>query len=309
MSEAKPPKPPVDELAKQLKSSLAKGRPRTWMPVTAAIVIGSALLVGLVWWMFPRVPTTPLQIMALDGVFTPDETPMARAQLLAPKADEPAPRLRGFDIDFHEQLLFPQANAQPRQVIAKSDDQGQASVEWPVGDAPVAEFFARYVDTERRRVSAAERGRLFVWRKDAPVLIVDADETLIADPPDVNAQAMLAKAGEDGWHVIYLALAGAQVRDFRIACGWIERQARLPKGPIVGRPHYSADNTLDSARRDVLKQMKTRFGGPLLAVVKTTAAAQACREFGLQTVLIGDAEAPAQVLRVASWADVPIKLK
>jgi hypothetical protein len=309
MSEPKPPKPPADELAQQLKSSLAKRRPRTWMPVTAAIVLCSALLGGLVWWMYPRVPTQPLQLMAFDGVCTPDEAPTARAQLLASKAEEPAPRLSGFEMKFHEPSLVPQANAKPRQVFARSDEKGQASVEWPVGDAAVTEFFVQYIDTQRRRVSAAERGRLFVWPKDAPVLLVDADETLLAAALDDKAQATLSKAEEESWHVIYLALAGANAHDFRQARSWLENQVKLPKGPVLGRLLYPAAGTLDSARRDVLKQMKSRFSGPLLAVVKTAEAAQACRDLGLQTVLIGDADAPARVLRVATWADVPIKLK
>ncbi len=309
MSESNPPKPPAEELARQLKSSLAKRRPRPWMPAAAAIVVCAALLIVLVWWMYPRVPTPPLQIMALDGVFTPDETPKARAQLFAATPGEPAPRLRGFDIDFHEQLLFPKANAKPRQIIAPSDDTGQASVEWPVGAAALTEFFVRYVDTQRRRVSAVERGRLFVWPRDAPVLVVDADETLISAAPDEIAQATLNKAIDQGWHVIYLALNGANAHEFRQARGWIDRQDKLPKAPVVGRPQFSADASLESARLDVLKQMKLRFAGPMLAVVKTTEAARACRDLGLQTVLIGDADAPAEVLRVASWEEVPINRK
>ena len=118
-----------------------------------------------------------------------------------------------------------------------------------MGKASKTEFYVRYVDRERRRVSDADRGRLFVWAKNPPVLLVDADETLSAESLDEHAQATLNKAAEQGWHLIYLALAGANAHEFRQASGWIERQGRLPMGPVLGRPQYAADVSLESARR------------------------------------------------------------
>lgn len=296
MSDEKPPKATVDELAKELKASLARRRPRTWKPVLAAIVVSSLILAGLWWWLYPRGRTTPLQIIALDDVFTLDETPTARAQLLVPLPSDAAPRLSGYIIAFNEQ-----GKAEPRQIIVKSDKKGAASVEWPVLGSSL-EFFVHYVDEERRQGSVAERGRLFVWPRDAPLLAVDADETLSADELDDQALATLKKAAEEGWHIVYLALTSTSAFEFRKARGWLDDQVKLPRGPILGRRHYPAEESLESARGDLLKQIKSRFKGPMFAVVKSTEAAQTCMEVGLPTIVIGDAKTP-------TWAEASARLK
>jgi hypothetical protein len=310
MAEAKPT-PDAEQLAKQLQSSLAQRRPRPWKLLLGLIAVCALLLAAMVFWWYPRGRSAPLQIMAFDGVFAADATPTARAQLLPPPGAETPPRLSGFDIDFHEQV-FPipaKEQAKPRSVVARSDAKGQAAVEWIVANAPVAEFFVRYRDPDQKHISAAERGRLFVWPKDAPILIVDAEQTLIADELDAEAQAKLSEAAEAGWHIIYLAVAGDTPLEFRTASGWLERQVQLPKGPILGRPDYDESLSADAARRALVKKLQSQFRGPLQAIVKSAEAAQACNEAGVRTVLIGAAAHPADVLKVASWADVPLKLK
>src|SRR5262245_54044492 len=115
MSNDKPSKADANKLAKELKSSLAKERPRTWKPVLALIVVCSLILGVLLFLYIPRGRPQVLQVVAIDGIFTADETPTARAQLFA-QDEENAPRLRGHSVAFN--------NQQGRSVIVDSDAKG-----------------------------------------------------------------------------------------------------------------------------------------------------------------------------------------
>ena len=282
-------KPPVDNLAKELKASLAQRRPKTWKPVLALIVVFSLILAGLSYWLYPRPRTPPFLILALDGVFTPDETPVARGQLVAPDPEAPAPRLSRHAIVFGDQ-------PEP----ARSDDKGQAVIDWPLGDATVAAFSVQFTDREQRQSSAKEYGRLFVWPKNAKVLVVEADETLIAEELDDAAVMALSKVAEDGWHIAYLAPASGNGHEFRKARGWFENKVKLPKGPILGRQVFPSEETVESARRELLQSIQAKFKGPIVAIVKSVEAASTCKELGVRALRIGDPATP-------SWADVALK--
>jgi hypothetical protein len=306
MSDPKPPAPKVDALARQLKDSLAHRRPRPWKLVLATLVGSVLMLVLLAWWLYPEPQPALLQVIALDVVCPKDETPHARAQLFAPPEAEAPRRLRGHTVVFHEPPLLLAPDVRRREVVAKTDDRGQASVEWPVDDA-LTEFRVRHIDAEQRRGSRDD-GRIFVWPKKAPLLIIDADETLIADKLEEHASETLTKAANEGWHIVYLSLTSAQPLEFRKARGWIEEQAKLPKGPVLGRKHFSDTETIEQARRDVLQQLQGQFQGAMLAVVRSAESARVCQEIDVRTIVVGGAAAPAQV-HAPTWADVPVKLK
>jgi len=292
MSEEKPPKPPADQLAKELKASLAQRRPRPWKLVLGLIVACSLILAGMMWWLYPRGRTAPLLIVAFDGVFTPAEMPIARGQLLSPTSEDAALSLRGYTIVFDDQLT--------RQEIAKSDAKGQAALDWPIENAAVSAFSVQFINPERKQSSAKEYGRLFVWPKDARVLVVDADETLIADELDDKAQETLSKAAQDGWHIVYLVLKPTSGHDFRRTRGWLDDKVKLPKGPILGHPHYPSEELVESVRHDVLQSLKATFQGEMIAVVKSAEAAATCKEVNVRAIRIGDAA-------TATWADVQLK--
>jgi hypothetical protein len=301
-SDPKPANPKADALAKQLKDSLAKRRPRTWK-VVLPVLFGSALLIALAaWWLYPRPKGLPLQIIALDTICTPDETPHAIAQLLEAPESAVSQRLSGRTVVFREQRLLIAPDVKPREVVTTSDARAQASAEWPVGQAALTEFLVLHVDAEQRRGSPHERGRIYVWPKDAPLLIVDADETLIADELDAKASEALIKAAKDGWRIVYLNLASEQPHEFRTARIWMEKHAGLPIGPLLGRKKFPDDTPVEQVRHDLLKDLQGRFQGKLLAVVKTEASANVCKELDLPTIILGGAATP-------TWADVPAQLK
>jgi hypothetical protein len=270
--------------------------------VLALVVVCSLILGGLTWWLFPRGRQASLQIVALDSVCTTDETPTAVAQLFVPEEDSER-RLGGHKIVFQEPFL---PGAQRREEILQSDDQGRASLAWPIGKADMGEFFTRYVDPGPRPANVNDGGRLFAWPKDAPLLILDADETLISEKLDDKAAKTLSKAAAGGWRIVYLTPTATTAHDWRTARTWIQRQPQLPIGPVLGRRAFPSDEKLPDARRALLKSLSA-FTGSRLAVMKDADAAQLCKELGMRTVLLGNAAAPAEVLQVASWADVPIK--
>jgi hypothetical protein len=260
--------------------------------VLVLTLVCSAILAGLVVYFFPRKETPPFQVVAWDGIYTPEETPVARGQLLPPNDDEPAPRLSGHTIVFDDQ--------QNRTVIVTSDDKGQGETEWKIDDGQVSAFFVRFIDRGRKQGSATESGRLYVWPKDARILLLDADETLHTDDLDEKAVAFLEQAHEDGWRIVYLSLGSTTAQGFRQARGRLDEQAKLPKGPILGRPSYPSAEPIDAARRTVLQPLKSKFTGSTVAIVKTAEAADTCKSLGFRVIRIGDAATP-------TWAEISLK--
>jgi hypothetical protein len=306
MSDPKPPAPQADALARQLKHSLAHRRPRPWKLVLVTLAGSVLMLVLLAWWLYPGPKPALLQIIALDVVCPRDETPHVRAQLYAPPEDNALRRLSGYTVVFRKPSLPLAPDAAPRQVVAKSNERGQASVEWPVDDDLTA-FDVLHIDPDTRRGSRDD-ARIYVWPKNAPLLIVDADETLVGDELDAQASETLTKAVNEGWHIVYLSLTSAQPHEFRKARGWIEEHSKLPKGPVVGRLHFSAAETIEQARHEVLKQLQRQFQGSMRAVVRSAESARVCQEIDVRAIVLGGAAAPAQV-HAPTWVDVPVKLK
>src|SRR5262249_36501556 len=208
-----------------------------------------------------------------DVVCVRDETPHVRAQLYAPPEDNAPRRLSGYTVVFRKPRLPLVVEPAPRQVVAKSDERGQASVEWQVDDDLTA-FDVLHIDPDPRRGSRDD-ARIYVWPKNAPLLIVDADETLIGDELDKQAPETLTKAVNEGWHIVYLGLASAEPHEFRKARGWIEEHSKLPKAPVLGRSHFPAI-TIEQARHDVLKQLQRQFQGSMRAVVRSAESARVC---------------------------------
>ena len=305
MSDAKPP---IDDLAKQLKDSLARSRMRPWKIIVPAAAVTIVVLAAVAWWAYPRTRPDPLQIVALDAIYLSEETPRACALIHAPPTETGSRSLGGCTVVFREHRLNWAPNQKPREMVAHSDKSGKASIEWPVAQAAVTEFLALYIDSDQKG-SGHELGRIFVWPKDAALLIVDADETLIDSELDADAAKILKQAASDGWHIVYLCLAGEKGYQFRTARSWLLRhQGRLPVGPVLGRADMDAAD-VSKARVEILKSLRSRFPGRMLAVVRNAVSAQASVDVGCQTLMIGAAPAPPGVTAYPKWADVSIRAK
>jgi hypothetical protein len=124
---------------------------------------------------------------------------------------------------------------------------------------------------------------------------------------DQQAPETLSKAVKEGWQIVYLSLTSAEPHEFRKARGWIEEHAKLPKGPVLGRLHFSAD-TSEQARHELLKQLRRQFQGSMRAVLRSAESARVCQEIDVRAIVVGGAAAQAQV-HAPTWADVPAKWK
>ncbi len=308
MPEKKPTGPNADELAKNLKAALAQRRPRPWKAILAALALSTFALILFAVVLYPRRPPEPLQVLALDALATPDEVLHISARLMAPANDTSPRSLHKHKIVFHEPPAIFQGADKPREVSGSSDERGQALVDWETPKKAIAEFQATYIDLTARPARHTDHARIFVTPARTPILVVDTDDLLSADVVNEKAAAKLSEAAKDGWQIVYLAPAAAKPRAFSKARERLTQQPKLPRGPILGRFHAPTADTVEAARRELLQSIRTRFQGPIQALVNSAAAAQSSKEAGVNTILIGAADAPAGVLRVASWSDVPLRL-
>jgi hypothetical protein len=303
MSEPKPPSPNAEVLARQLKESLARRRPQPWKPVLVVLALSTMVLAGLAYWLYPRPRPAPLQVMALDVICTSEETASVRARLLRP-ADDPVERsLQGHTLVFSSaRLALAKANDDPVEIIVKSDEHGTASAEWPMAKNAVADYLVHYVDRDKQ-INQRDPGRVFVWPRDARLLIVDADATFDGSTVDPQASASLLALAREKWHIVYLALATTQAHEFRKTRGWIgANRGKLPVGPVLGRPHFADTELPADTRRAALDWLKQRFPGSHVAIAKNASAAQIAKDAGLRAIHVGPAPATA-------WKHVPAALK
>jgi hypothetical protein len=57
---------------------------------------------------------------------------------------------------------------------------------------------------------------------------------------------------------------------------------------VLGRKLYPSEESLADAWRDALKSVKTRFPGPLTAIVKSAQTAQVCKDAGVRTIVLDE---------------------
>src|ERR1043165_8024756 len=99
MSDAKPP---IDDLAKQLKDSLARSRMRPWKIIVPAAAVTIVVLAAVGGWASARTGPDPLQIVALDAIYLSEETPRACALIHAPPTETGSRSLGACTVVFRE---------------------------------------------------------------------------------------------------------------------------------------------------------------------------------------------------------------
>ena len=311
------PRQPDDELTLKLRAAARKRRPLTIRGVLMALMF---LLVpaGLfVWWVYPRPEPGRLEIVAFDQLALPEAQVTLRASLATVEPQVPQVRLDGYPVFFED--AAPQAGKEKQSVKAISQD-GAAAAAWRLPpDQPVVEFLARYPGDKRRR-PASDGAHIFMRPVATPLLVVDVRHTLttVGDAGwrkmnilDIPAVAEAGKALEEAQkkmkhQVVYLATHAEDPLAYRKARGWVEdrisSQDPFPAGPVLTRGSFSQEES--AARQEILRHLKERFSGPITAVVGQGEAAAVSLAVGVHTILIGDGEAPAEVIRLATWAEV-----
>lgn len=298
------PKADADALAHRLKQKLSKERPRPLLLVLGAMFVCIVFLALLAWWMYPRPLPAQVGVFALDTLASDEEKPTVQAQLLLPPGDKDLRRLAGLELVFVDGRFILPPGEEPRTVRATSDAQGRASVAWPQnGKSPMQEFQVRQIDVDRKKASS-DTARQFVWPKSAKLIVVDVEETLAdldpdqwsKDPPEPialrkgAAEALLALQGDR--KIVYASITALDGRTFVKVRGWLvsksQGPAAVPVGPLLGRSSYPSETPVSDERRGLLQQLRQRFDGEIVVVVRSPDAARVSQDMGIRTIVLGE---------------------
>jgi hypothetical protein len=300
-----------DEMARRLRANL-RGRGRQSLPSLLITLLLVGVPLGLLaWWLWPRPELPRLVLITFDQVALPGESVPLRARLVPQDANHPAPDLRGLELSFEEAA---------RQVNARSERSGEVEAPWQApADREVMDFKVSYADP-RQQYRTEDRARLWAWKADTPLLLVEVASLADAGPdawrtgrirdipvpgPATNA---LKAARKKNYQVVYVAGGGAPMVARKMR-GWVEQSERLlPDGPVLGQLSDGGERAAAVPWADALARLKQRFRGPAAGVATDPRLAQALHEAGVTTFVLGMADAPQGVTRLTSWGDLAAQL-
>jgi hypothetical protein len=315
----KKPSDQAEMLARQLQEKLQRQRPRwlRWVPLLAAVVLG---VLGIAAWVLYPAPDPPrLTVTALDALGVRGEPAEMRGYLDPVEPDAETTNLAGRNIAFWIEKTRPVLDDLPRRQSV-SDAAGSATLTLDPGDLDRVAFFARHIDSNKK-YEAKDRAHIHLVAQKTPLLMVEVEETLAdldpklwssthpsAIPVRAVAGAALKIAHEKhGYQIVYLALETTPAREYRRVRGWVEQKGSapdaLPVGPVLGRLRYESDD-VSHARHELASQLRQRFTGPLVAVVRTAEAAEQYRALGIRPVAMGGGDFPAGVTPIQGWAEL-----
>jgi hypothetical protein len=324
MLNKKKPSQPDDELTARLRTAARKRRP--WTLTGLCIMLALILIPAgtCLWWFYPRPAPPTLEIVAFDQLGLPGAEITVRAHLEPIQPPEEPPNLAGFEVTFEEELLPLQAAKERKQVKVLSGRQGNATTAWVApADKSAGAYMVRQMGGHLRP-GGNDRAQIFSWPAGTPLLLVDVQQTLAgADAeawrkrnvldiaPVAGAGKALQEARKNKYEIVYLAIEPDSSLIYRKQRGWVANQRSIrdafPPGPVLGRPSFEQEAS--QAREAVLRALRKQFTGPLIAAVATSEAAAVSRAVGLETIVIGDAEAPVEVVHAKSWAEVVRELQ
>jgi hypothetical protein len=320
----KTPSANAEELARQLHEKLQRQRPR-WVRVLPALAgILLIVLAVLAWALYPKADAPRLTVTAMDGLHVRGEPVSAHAYLDPENADAKVDSLKGLEAVFWI-AKPPLALDDALRVKAVSDAQGQTTATFDAGDAAKAKFHVRQTVPLKKQDTAQDEAHVFTAPKDAPLLLVDAEETLADLDPKLwtktNALNIAVRAGaaealrtardKQGYAIAYLAVGLAPAKEYRRVRGWVNIKATgpdaAPDGPVLGRLRYDSGD-IHSARQALLSELRDRFTGPIAAVVRDADAAEQCLGLKIRALAMGGGDFPAAVVRLKTWQELPAAL-
>jgi len=312
--------PPVDPaaLANQLRASIQKQRPRRLLTLALTLSLAGATLLLLAWLVWPKPELPRLNVIAFDHVARPGDTITLEACLQPQDPRIVVDDLGGLDVAFES--LTPPGLSRPIMVRSGSDGRTKATWQTPPRET-VSEFKVFHVSL-RPPYRTEDRSRLFAWKTETPVLIVE-----VAALADIgqgawrasllgeiqardSAGKALGAASTKSYQIIYVATGAAMPLEYRLMRAWVEMKAKesapLPEGPVLGQ--LPQPGTLPAAAdwAGRLAQVGRQWRGHVVAVVKDPRLAVVLRDTGATTFVLTDAnEVPPNTTRLPTWADLP----
>ncbi|MCI0683666.1 MAG: hypothetical protein L0Y71_16290 [Gemmataceae bacterium] len=317
----KKPSANADELGRRLQEKLRRERPRwvRWTPIVVIVLLGALLL--LAWLLYPPPDPPRVTATALDALVPEGEPAAVRVYLDPVDADAKARALAGFQAIF----WIDQGAAGPENAVkAVTDDRGLATATLDIPDGPASAVYqVRHTAPSKKHDSPTSRGAIHRVAKDAPLLLVDVEETVADLDPGLwtktNPLSIAPRPGAANalrevrprFTIVYLAVVNTPAKEYRRVQNWVRMKAAdpkgLPGGPVLGRLSYdSAD--VGEARRALLSDCRERFTGTLVAVVRTAEAAEQCLALGIRAIAMGGGDFPGNVTRVKAWDELPAAL-
>jgi len=317
--DAADPDPWKEKLLESLKQE--RPSPRRWGIWLSIGMLGLLALVA--WFMYPG-PTLPMPpLVTFDVVVPAGEEAPVRAVFEMPPEGEPVAKLAGRQFHFSESRLPLGKELSAAQVVLKKDGVAEATLTVPAEMRQVA--FEAQCPGGSGLPGVKDQARIFNLPADAKLAVVTVEGTLslsgVGDWEKTNhrevvgvpeAAPALQAARKHGYEIVYLALESARPTTYQKLRSWARFRfgadaAKLPEGPVLGRPEYPGD--FDSAYLKSLTSLKERFTGPHVGITASPTLARRFKEAGYRTVLVGDGEPIANIERLRGWEELAGMLK
>jgi hypothetical protein len=317
----KVPADKVDALAQDLQGNLKRGRPQRWR-LTLTALAGMGLLALLAWWLYNPALPPPLAVVAFDTVVRPDETPSVVAQVAFAREGEHAPALlQGRELLFFydHKLMQPGRGPAEPEAVTVSDPDGRGTVTWPAVPQGHGERVAVRLLESGPRQQTLDRALVVPWDPQRPILLVDVEDALCnADESalesmsaaDVKVQPQAFKAlkaaAQKDYQIGYVSVSASNPLAYFRVRGWLQlnQLIGLPPGPALGRRVYSAAQDPNQARRDLLQDLKARFGDKVTLIARSPGVVDAARIAGVRVAVLGRKELGQGVVGLDGWADL-----
>ena len=318
----KKPSAQAEELARKLQEKLRHERPQwlRWVPLLAVVLLGGMAIIA--WLLYPAPDAPRLTVTALDVLDVAGEPATVRAYLDPVEAEAKAGSLAGLEATFA--IASAEADDGNQRRSAVSDEHGQATATFDAGLKGKTAYQIRQKSPSKKQDAQQDRAHITILDKNTPLLLVDVEETLadldVKAWPKTNAlnialragaaEALQAAQAKQKFAVIYLVVASAPAKEYRKVRGWIEWKIKptepkpLPDGPVLGRLRYDAGGDRE-ARHALLGDLRQRFSGPMVAVVRTAEAAEQCQKLDIRAIAMGGGDFPDQVTRIKGWDELP----
>jgi hypothetical protein len=317
-----------DEEVTALLKAGARKRRQSKVAMFFFILFLFALPIALaLWWFWPRPGPPRLLIAAYDQIALADEPTKLIAQVAPRDKESEAATLAGWPITFHELGKRP-GGAALWHDEAKTSPGGVAVATWtPAAGTKSLPYAARYAP-ESKEAMAEDRGWVYLYPADTPLLLVDVEHSLAEasvkdwgtkNVVDIPGNAAAIKAVIDSallkkYQPVYFTSPYLGIGQYRKARGWVHSRTLadgtlLPSGPVLSGALYAQGQEPLAYVHALLKELNTKFKGNVTAVTSDPDSAERFVEASLTTLFVGaPAKVPKGAVPVKSWEDLSAKL-